>query len=326
MWYVVLKSSEVKKGRITGALRLGERLAFWRDSDSGRVFCIHDKCSHRGASLAAGSIKNGHLQCPFHGIEFDGSGSCVLIPANGKGAEVPANFNLPSYKTAEKGGLIWIFWGDSLSAAADEDEFPSLPFFEDLENGFSYRHWIDPWECHYSRCIENQLDVVHVPFVHRTTIGRGNATLVNGPRIEVEGDDLNIWVYNRVDNGQEPLRPEETPEPEPGQQHLHFRFPHIWQNWITDKLRIFIAFVPVDDEHTLLYLRFYQKFLTIPVLAWLVNAAGIFYSRIITHQDRRVVHTQVPKRTEYKMKENLLRGDGPVIAYRKRRDSLKNGR
>ena len=26
---------------------------------------------------------------------------------------------------------------------------------------------------HYSRAIENQLDTVHVPFIHHNTIGRG---------------------------------------------------------------------------------------------------------------------------------------------------------
>ena len=323
MWYAVLESREVKRSRVTGVLRLGEKMAFWRDPGTKAVHCIRDKCSHRGASLSAGRVSNGHVQCPFHGLEFDGAGTCVMIPANGKDAPVPENFNLPSYKTAERAGLIWVFWSETLTAASPEEAFPPLPFFDDLDDDFSFSSWIDPWECHYSRCIENQLDVVHLPFVHRTTIGRGNATLVNGPRTLVEGDELNIWVYNSVDRGQKPQNPAQTPEPEPGRQHLHFRFPHIWQNWLTEKARIFIAFVPVDEEHTLLYLRFYQKFIRIPGIARLVNAAGLFFSKIITHQDRRVVHTQLPRRTEYKMNENLLQGDGPIIAYRKRRGMLK---
>ena len=321
-WYAVLYSSEVKKGRMTGAVRLGEKLAFWRDASSGEVYCIKDKCPHRGASLSAGKVHNGHAQCPFHGIEFDGSGSCVLIPANGRSADVPERFNQPSYRTAEKGGLIWIFWSDRLCASDPDESFPSLPWFEDIDEKFRWINWKDPWKCHYSRCIENQLDVVHLPFVHNTTIGRGNASLVNGPRVRTADDNLNVWVYNSRDEGQKPLKPEDTPLPVEGQQHLHFRFPHIWQNWLTEKIRIFIAFVPVDEENTILYLRFCQKFMRIPLLSAIVNIAGLHMSRVITHQDRRVVHTQLPVKTAFKMNENLLQGDGPIIAYRKHRDEL----
>jgi len=39
----------------------------------------------------------------------------------------------------------------------------------------------DHWAAHYARCHREQLDVVHLPFIHYNTIGRGNKTLVNGP-------------------------------------------------------------------------------------------------------------------------------------------------
>lgn len=323
-WYAVLYSKQIKPGRLTGAVRLGEKLAFWRARTTGKVSCIADKCPHRGASISAGKIHEGHPQCPFHGLEFDGNGKCLLIPGNGKQTPIPENFHTKSYRTEEKAGMIWIFWSEILGADDEDSAFPPLPFFEDIDDSFTYKDWIDPWLCHYSRCIENQLDVLHLPFVHHNTIGAGNRTLVNGPRIKISDNEMNVWVYNRVDEGQKPQKPEETPEPAEGQQHLHFRFPHIWQNWLTDKARIFIAFVPVDEEHTLLYLRFYQKFMRLPVLREIVNGFGMFFSKIITHQDRRVVHTQRPKKTELKMKENLLQGDGPILAYRRRRDELKN--
>ncbi len=322
-WYAVLYSKEVKTGRLTGVVRLGEKLAFWRNIDDGAVVCIADKCPHRGASISAGKIHAGHPQCPFHGLEFDNTGKCLLIPGNGKNTPVPRNFNTKSYKTTEKAGLIWIFWSTHLSASNADSDFPPVPFFEDIDEKFSFKNWIDPWQCHYSRCIENQLDVLHLPFVHHNTIGAGNRTIVNGPRIRISDNEMNIWVYNDVDDGQKPQKPEETPEPAEKQQHLHFRFPHIWQNWLSDNARIFIAFVPVDEEHSLLYLRFYQNFVTIPILREIVNGAGMFFSKIITHQDRRVVHTQLPKKTELKMNENLLQGDGPIFAYRRRRDELK---
>jgi hypothetical protein len=45
------------------------------------------------------------------------------------------------------------------------------------------------------------------------------------------------------------------------------------------------------------------------------------FNRVILHQDRRVVETQIPKKTMLKMNENLVQGDLPIIQYRKRRCS-----
>jgi len=41
------------------------------------------------------------------------------------------------------------------------------------------------------------------------------------------------------------------------------------------------------------------------------------------NQDRRVVETHQPQETSFKMEENLISGDFPVIMYRKKRDTLK---
>ena len=61
----------------------------------------------------------------------------------------------------------------------------------------------------------------------------------------------------------------------------------------------------------------------VPVLRGLVCAAGNVANGVILHQDRRVVLTQRPKKTELQMGENLLRGDKPVLEFRSRREELK---
>jgi nitrite reductase/ring-hydroxylating ferredoxin subunit len=82
-WYIVADSREVRKGRPIGLKRLGEELVLWRD-ENGKVICLRDRCVHRGAALSIGKLVNHHLQCPFHGLEFNAEGKCVQIPANGK--------------------------------------------------------------------------------------------------------------------------------------------------------------------------------------------------------------------------------------------------
>lgn len=317
-WYVVMASRQIR-GKPVGATRMGEKLVFWRD-DAGHAHCLRDRCVHRGVQLSKGQVLgNGRLQCPFHGFEYDPTGRVTKIPANGKTAPVPARFKVHSYPTHEAHGFVWIWWG-----TAPPDDLAPPRFFDDLDDGFSYGQAIDPWDTHYARIIENQLDVVHLPFVHHNTIGRGNKTLVDGPIVQwADEDRFCFYVYNRVDDGTPPRRPEDMPPPNPERDfHLGFIFPNLWQNYIDDDVRVMAAFVPVDDEHTLLYLRFYQRFLRVPVLRDLVNALAMPFNRFVAHQDRRVVVTQTPARPRLEMDEKLIQGDRPIVAYRRRRHEL----
>jgi phenylpropionate dioxygenase-like ring-hydroxylating dioxygenase large terminal subunit len=184
---------------------------------------------------------------------------------------------------------------------------------------------VDHWPVHYSRAIENQLDVVHLPFVHYNTIGRGNRTLVDGPVAKWEGNELLVWVQNRVDDDTRPLRPEEV-KPTRG-PFLHFRLPNFWMNHISEDLRIVVVFAPIDDANTMLYVRFYQRFMRLPVLREIVNYFGAQVgNRKILNQDKRVVITQRPKKTSLHMDEKLIQGDRPIVEYRRRRQALQEGK
>jgi phenylpropionate dioxygenase-like ring-hydroxylating dioxygenase large terminal subunit len=316
-WYVVMDSSQVKD-RPVGVTRMGTKLVFWRDS-AGLVSCLRDKCVHRGVRLCKGKVIHDHLQCPFHGFEYDTAGRVTLIPANGKNTPVPERFQVHRYPTYEAHGFIWIWWGE----APPEDLKPPR-FFDDIDDSFSYGKVYDPWEAHYSRVIENQLDVAHLPFVHHNTIGRDGRTLVDGPIVQWVDDDMfYFYVYNRVDDGTPPRKPKEMPAPDPTRDfRLAFIFPNLWQNYIGQDARILAAFVPVDEERTLLYLRFYQRFLRLPLLRDLVNWASMPFNRFIAHQDRRVVVTQRPKPSRLKIGEQLIQADRPIVEYRRRREEL----
>ena len=313
-WYVILESIELKRNKPLKITRLNENLSLWRD-EKGHVCCIIDKCCHRGASLGCGKIINGKLECPFHGFLYDESGKVELIPAIGKNGTVPETMKVKAYKTFEAYGLIWIWWGD-------DDKITQEPFFFKELESFSYSSFKDYWNVHYTRAIENQLDVVHLPFVHKTTIGRGNKTLVNGPVVEREGELITFYVNNVIDDGKTPpLKPDEIADYKK-LFHLQFHYPNIWQNFISDKIRAFAAFVPVDEENSIIYIRYYQKMVKIPLLKELFNYIGKETSIIILRQDKRIVITQIPKKTALKMDERLIMGDKPIIEYRKHRLEL----
>ena len=313
-WYIILESKELKKNKPLRVQRFNEHLVMWRD-ENNNVCCIADKCCHRGVSLSCGKIINGKLECPFHGFIYDKSGKVLMIPAIGKNKPTPETMKVQDYTTYEAFGFIWIWWGD----AAKKTQEPY--FFKELEN-FSYSSFKDHWSVHYSRAIENQLDVVHLPFVHKTTIGRGNKTLVHGPVVTREEELITFYVYNIQDDGNTvPLKPDEITDYK-RLFHLQFHFPNIWQNFISDKIRAFAAFVPVDEENTIIYIRYYQRMLKFPILKGMFNYLGKISSIIILRQDKRVVLTQLPKKSSIKMDERLIMGDKPIIEYRKHRQEL----
>lgn len=317
-WYAVMDSSQVRSKPV-GVVRMGGKLVFWRDS-TGKVICFRDKCVHRGVQLSKGRIMNDHLQCPFHGLEYDASGRVTRIPANGKNTTVPDRFSVNSYPTHEAYDFIWIWWGENPPAGLKRP-----CFFNDIEKDFSYEQVYDHWNIHYSRAIENQLDVAHLPFVHHNTIGRGGLTLVDGPGMQWISEDMFfVYYYNRVDDGRLPRKPDEVPIPDPDKEFkLEFIFPNLWQNHISENVRIVLAFVPIDDDNTLLYLRFYQKFMRLPLLRQLINRLAMPFNLLIAHQDRRIVVTRQPKMSALRTDEQLIQADLPIIEYRRRRQELK---
>jgi len=297
----------------------GEKMVFWRDGQD-KIACIIDQCPHRGVALSAGKVVGGCIQCPFHGFEYDSSGRCTIIPANGRTAEVPKVFKARVYPVRELHDLIYIWWGEL------RDEYPAPPDFEYMRDpGLVYTSATDWWKSHYSRAIENQLDVVHLPFVHANTIGRGNKTIVQGPRFRVDEfpgrhDMISVWFDNEVEQGQTPLKPNEMPPTEKHPQ-IQFRFPNIWHNWLGDTFHLFLGFAPIDDENTKLYLRTYHAVKT-PIVRQIFDFFGNLGNIFIERQDRRVVVTQRPFRTELRMGEKLIPGDAPVIEYRRRRQMM----
>ena len=321
-WYAILESNEIKKGKIIGVTRMGEKMVAWRNT-KGELSVMSDQCPHRGVALSVGKVIGDCIQCPFHGFEYDTTGTCTLVPANGRASEPPKALHVRSYPVREEHGFVYIWWGEP------QGELPPVPWFESISDDMVYTTLKDHWANHYARAIENQLDVVHLPFIHYNTIGRGNKTLVNGPIAREEshwpGDHLiNLWVYNELDNGQKPKKASDLPEPE-RRPFLQFRFGNLWQNWIADSLRIVLAFVPIDNENTLMYVRYYHT-VHFPVLRQLTGWMGSLANLVIERQDRRVVITQRPPRPDLGIGEILIQGDSPIVLYRKIRRNLIEGK
>ena len=317
-WYIVLDAAEVGKKPL-GVKRFGERLVFWRDSQ-GKVSCQIDKCCHRGAQLSLGRVLGDRIECPFHGWQFAPDGQCTLIPSNGKNAPIPKKFCVASYPVREAFGWIWLYWGD----AKPEESLPALRYFDELQDPrFVHSTLQDLWPVHVTRSIENQLDVTHLSFTHKKTIGDAKRPVIDGPVFTwLDDDTMQFFSVSQEDKGQIAKKGNET-DPSLSQGTLLFRFPNTWLLKIAEKFYNFAAFVPVDENNSITYVRVYQRFIGIRFLDALVAKLMNVFSKRVLSEDRRVVCSQDPIRTELGMEEFLVQGDRPIIEFRRRLHELR---
>ena len=80
---------------------------------------------------------------------------------------------------------------------------------------------------------------------------------------------------------------------------------------------------PRLQEHSIIALRFYNKITGIKLVDKLIAWFGSRANRVVERQDKRVVETQVPKKTGLGTGEKLVAADKPIMEYRMRRDKLQ---
>jgi len=309
LWYPILLSGEAKR-KPRKLLLLGLDWVVWRSS-SGQVAFHLDRCPHLGASLSQGTICNDRLVCPFHGFEYSLNGQCAWVPAIGKHGTIPKGLHLSTALTQEQHGFIWLWWGEQ------RERYPEIPYFEPLKGDWRYATIKADWPVHHTRAIENQLDVAHLPFVHRNTIGKGHRTLVEGPHVEVDGDEIRVWVTNQKDLGQPSRNATELKQAsEHTEPSLWFKFPGIWLLNISPSMKLFVAFVPVDQTTTRFYVRSYHR-MRLPLIgtlySWLLGIAN----RFILRQDQTVVVRQLPKNSMNAGEDQLIGADRAIHQFRK---------
>lgn len=307
-WYPVIESRDVGK-KPFGARRLGMEMVFWRNT-TGSIVAQVDRCPHLGASLSLGSVRDGCIVCPFHGLRFNAEGRCTRVPSMGAGASIPDTLHARTFPVREAHGFVWLWWGDAEPVA-------SIPFFDELGSGWTWYTTLVEWPVSYTRAIENQLDVAHLAFVHRTTIGVGDRSRVDGPHVEVEGSGIRVWVTNRRDDSSPPRTMQELASASAGREpSLHLKFPGIWKLNISPRFKNFIAFVPIDEGRMLYYLRSYLPG-SWGMAGWLFHRLTRWSNRVVLGQDRRVVMTQTPGNSLDSRDDHLVGADRAIIEYRR---------
>lgn len=185
-WYPVARSEMVVDEpfhfRIFGGDYVG-----WRPGAGEAVHAAIDECPHRAGRLSQGWIEDRTLVCPYHGWRFDGSGACVAIPQKDPELPVPPRARVRSVLVGERYGLVWACVGMPRAG------IPDLPEAE--APGWTLIHEIfDVWDVSAPRLIDNALDVSHLSFVHKGTIGDPKHPRLSDFRVSRDGYRLEFSV------------------------------------------------------------------------------------------------------------------------------------
>jgi phenylpropionate dioxygenase-like ring-hydroxylating dioxygenase large terminal subunit len=298
-WHPLAKAEEVAGGRQVAARLLGEDLVLW--STGGRFHAWRDLCVHRGAKLSLGKVKDGCLQCPYHGWTYDESGMCVLIPAH-PGQKPPPRARITAFQCREAYGWIWA----CLSETPNE-----LPVFPEWEADDASKFAMGPYEMDASgpRIIENFLDLAHLPVVHEGILGIESRAEIARYSVEKRADgvyatDIVVWQPDPDGSGM------------PAAAHYTYRVirplaAYLSKQAGTSVFTMMILATPIDEARSKAWIVFSMKG------AKATSQQLIDWTERVFLQDKPVVQSQRSELLPLDLQAELhLNCDRTSIAYR----------
>jgi phenylpropionate dioxygenase-like ring-hydroxylating dioxygenase large terminal subunit len=158
-WFIACRSEALRGSPLAARLQ-GHPLVLFRDR-AGRAAALEDRCPHRNVPLSAGRVRDGDLECAYHGWRFDGGGACIAVP----GLDAPPSAraaHAAAFACREQDGYVWVY---------------STPVVEPRRAPFAFPHQDDARyatvrqefevESTLLAALENTLDVPHTAFLHR---------------------------------------------------------------------------------------------------------------------------------------------------------------
>lgn len=298
VWSVVGLSEELSRDKPLGVELAGTPVVLFRDNE-GHARALVDRCPHRGVKLSLGKVVDGCVECPFHGWKLDGEGHVCNVPWN-PDAKL-STLRGQSLPTREIAGQIWVY--------TDPFEAPTYePTVDErlLAPGVRVSGLSIVWETHWTRAMENMLDWPHLPYVHRSTIGRGMRDASAKARMDITCEDRPWGFHTKIaiDGAEQP-------------GSLDLRWPNQMNLDLSNGGRfmlMFVSCIPIDAKRTRMLLAMGRNFLTSPWLDWAFN----WSNTKIASEDKLVVESSFPTEIPSASDEQSVRTDKPTLLFRKR--------
>jgi vanillate O-demethylase monooxygenase subunit len=181
-WYPVALAADISDRPVKVTL-LDLELALFREASG--VAAVINVCPHRGVRLSAGTVVDGEIMCPYHGMTFNGRGQCTQVPSFGRDVKLPTSYRVKAFRTAEHYGLVWVCLDDASTHAV-----PSIPALAGIDPAdLLFPQPLD-WPTSAPRQVENFIDMAHVPLVHSATLGGSPAGRIAAGQVEATEEGL----------------------------------------------------------------------------------------------------------------------------------------
>ena len=248
-WTPACLSSElVADGPQMRLMLLGEKLIAFRDT-GGRVGIMDHRCPHRLASLFLGRNEDYGIRCAYHGWKFDVDGNCLDQPNLPDKTRYPAGVKAAAYKTAERGGLVFVYMGERAVA-------PPLPEIDAImcEQADDRNIALTQRDCNWLQAVEGDIDTSHLGFLH--------AGCVDPSKMD-PNEAATYTVLNKaphINVSELPFGTMYSAQRDAMAGHEHHRFASFifpfWVVYPSDRMERNLsanAWVPIDDEHTMIF-------------------------------------------------------------------------
>jgi phenylpropionate dioxygenase-like ring-hydroxylating dioxygenase large terminal subunit len=318
-WYIAAESEELGAGRVVGARILGEWVALFRD-EQGRAVALEDRCLHRCAQLSRGRVREGRLQCAYHGWVYDAEGRVVDVPSAGPRGERYAHLRARTFQVREQDDYVYVRLSDSTDA---EMKPFAVPFYK--AEGWGAIRLKNRFKSNVTNCAENFVDIPHTAFVHprifresrreriEAAVRRANGSVV----VSYRNERANLGLFARF------LNPR-------GREIKHtdaFHMPNVTSvDYVFGPRRRFVITsqsVPVTDDETLVYTD-----LTYDYGIWNRLARPIIrrQAQTIINQDVEILGQQAETIRRYGARFTNTEADVIHVLIESIRDELSRGR
>ena len=239
-WYPVLPSYRLA-GAPIGITRLSEEIALWRDDD-GKVRAVEDRCPHRGARLSLGWNLGDRVACWYHGVQVDGKGTVVDVPAM-QSCTLKGKTCLKSYPAMEANGAIFLWFGDETQPTPAPFELPEELTSEEYSGFLCMQNW----KCNHRYAIDNVMDPMHGAYLHSQSHSMAEGDKQAEMTVQMTEKGM---IVEKV--GQRGMNFDWVEFGESGMMWMRLAVPYSKQHG--GGQFIIVGFVtPVDDEHCQVY-------------------------------------------------------------------------
>lgn len=187
-WYVAAWDHEVTRTPMSRTVAK-KPMALYRQQD-GTAVALADACWHRLAPLSKGTVIGDDVQCPYHGIRYNGAGRCTFMPAQDT---INPSARVQSFPVVERDRYVWVWPGNP--EHADPALVPDM-------HQLSSPEWAGDGRtieagCNYQLVLDNLMDLTHEEFVHSSSIGQDE---LSESEFEVTHDERSVtvtrWMYD----------------------------------------------------------------------------------------------------------------------------------